>query len=290
MVDLRFVTEHWPLSGVSFGESFVSYPTRRVVQVHANEGTFVAKINSEPLTMEESLKSYAIFDFLQARDFTHAPALLKTLAGESVLYTEGQSVAIMEYIDGGHPEATIATWQELGRIAARLNALTDYPFAYAIPTKGVIVELTEEAQSHVHKAQFLEFIALLSPLLDDPRQGLVHGEINLTNAMRRRNGELVLIDWDEAGTGTTVLEAGYPLVVVFLTEELHFQQELARAFYNGYYGDRLPSAAEKDLLFRTALLHALRYMRFANQEKRWRRVCYAVEHKERLLTSIWGVK
>jgi Ser/Thr protein kinase RdoA (MazF antagonist) len=127
---------------------------------------------------------------------------------------------------------------------------------------------------------------MLSPLLEDSRQGLVHGEINLTNAMRRQSGELVLVDWDEAGTGAPVMEAGYPLIVVFLTEDLHFQRELASAFYGGYYGDRSPSAAEKDLLFPAALLHALRYMRFANQEKRWRRVCYAVEHKEKLLAAI----
>ena len=105
--------------------------------------------------------------------------------------------------------------------------------------------------------------------------------------MCRQNGELVLIDWDEAGTGATVLEAGYPLLTVFLTEELYFHQELAAAFYRGYYDQKQPGEPEKELLFRSALLHALRYMQFANQQKRWERICYAVRNKGSLLASIF---
>jgi Ser/Thr protein kinase RdoA (MazF antagonist) len=123
--------------------------------------------------------------------------------------------------------------------------------------------------------------------LDPLKQGLIHGEINLTNSMCRRNGELVLIDWDECGTGATLIEAGYPLLTVFLTEDLHFHQELAAAFYQEYYGQNQPDEDEKELLFRAALLHALRYMRFANQKKRWQRICFAVAQKDSLLAAIF---
>jgi Ser/Thr protein kinase RdoA (MazF antagonist) len=287
MLDPQFVAENWPLSAVSFGETFVSYPTRKVVQLHATEGAFVAKIDSQPPSLETVLQTSAIFDFLVSRNFSHIPTLLKTHDGKSLFYAPHQSVTIMEYIGGGYPEPTASSWQELGRIAARLNSFTDYPFSYTIPTQGVIEELTEEAQTHPHKVQFLEFIALLLPLLDSSKQGLIHGEINLANSMCRQNGQLVLIDWDEVGNGATVLETGYPLLNVFLTEDLHFQREQASGFYRSYYGENWPSAAEKELLFRSALLHALRYMRFANQRKRWLRVCYAVAHKDSLLDAIF---
>jgi Ser/Thr protein kinase RdoA (MazF antagonist) len=286
MLDPKFVVDNWPLSGVSFGETFDTYPTRQVIQVHATEGTFVAKIDRQPPLIETAQQTYVIFDYLSARGFSHIPTLLKTHNGKHLFYTQHQSIAIMEYIDGGHPEPNVSTWQELGRIAARLNSFTDYPFSYAIPTQGVIEELTEQAKSHPYKLQFLEFIALLSPLLDYSKQGLIHGEINLANSMRRQNGQLVLIDWDAVGTGATVLETGYLLFNVFLTEDLYFHRQQASAFYRGYYGEKWPSPAEKDLLFRAALLHALRYMRFANQQKRWLRVCYAVAHKASLLAAI----
>ena len=47
-----------------------------------------------------------------------------------------------------------------------------------------------------------------------------------------------------------------------------------------------PPDDEKELLFRAALLHALRYMQFANQQKRWERVCYAVAQREQLLSFL----
>lgn len=284
----EFVTAHWPLSHVSLGETFQSYPSRKVVRLHAQEGEFVAKIDLEPPAFEAASKTYAIYDFLASRHFPHIPSLVKATSGSPLVYDDQLSVAVMEFIDGGLPQPTPATWQSLGQVAAKLNTITDYPFPYRVATEGVLEELAEEAEHHPAKAQFLAFVDLLRPLLDDASQGLIHGEINRSNSMRRQNGELVLIDWDEAGTGETVLEAGYPLLTVFLTEELVFQRELAAAFYRGYYVQKQPGDNEKELLFRSALLHALRYMKFANQQKRWERICYAVRNKDSLLAQIWA--
>jgi len=287
MLTPHTITKQWPLDNVSFGETFQSYPTRRVVRVHAAQGEFVAKIDTQPPPDATACERYAIFDFLAAQAFPHVPALVKTRASQPLLYQDGQSVAIMEYIDGGRPHNSPATWQTLGAIAAKLNTITSCPIAYAVPTPGVMAELTEQAQSHPYQKQFLDLIAMLSPLLAAPTLGLVHGEINLANVRQRRDGTLVLLDWDEAGHGLTILDAGYPLLVVFLTEGLHFRRLQAQAFYRGYFGAHSPGAAEQDLLFRAALLHALRYMPFANQQQRWARIYYAVTHRTHLLHAIF---
>ena len=44
MLDPEFVPEHWPLRAVSLGETFMTYPTRKVIQIHAAEGVFVELI------------------------------------------------------------------------------------------------------------------------------------------------------------------------------------------------------------------------------------------------------
>ncbi|MEZ4728899.1 MAG: phosphotransferase [Caldilineaceae bacterium] len=287
MLTSHLITNHWPLDNVSFGETFQSYPTRRVMRVHAAQGAFVAKIDSQPPAYEAACQPYAIFDFLVEQAFPHIPALLKTRDGQPLLYRDGQSIALMEYIDGGQPDNSPATWEALGKAVAGLNAITDCPVPYAIPTDRAIAELTAGAQTHSHPKQFLDFIAMLSPLLTTPTHGLVHGEINRANVRQRHDGALVIIDWDEAGHGPTVLEAGYPLLTVFLTEKLHFQRLQAQAFYRGYFGAHSPGAAEQDLLFRAALLHALRYMAFANQQQRWARIYYAVTHRTHLLNAIF---
>jgi hypothetical protein len=286
MLNPRFIAEHWPLTDISFGETFQTYPTRRVVQIYAAQGTFVAKIDDQPLAFDAASQAYAVFDFLASRAFPHIPALLKTKDGRRLAHIHHQSVALMEYLGGERPDASRSTWEELGAIARSLNTHTDYPNSYAIDTQGAIAELMEQASSHPHTAQFQGFVSGLTPLLHAPKHGLIHGEINLANAARRKDGTLVLLDWDEAGTGPTLLEAGYPLIVVFLTEDLQFRQELAAACYHQYYAGNAPSGYEKELLFRAALLHALRYMQFANQQQRWERACYAVAQKEQLLAVL----
>lgn len=286
MLTPDLIAEQWPLDEVTLGETFQSYPTRRVVRIEAAQGSFVAKIDSAPPPLyDAACQPYTMLEFLTARAFPHSPALLKTRAGQPLLYRDGQSIAIMAYIDGDQLDNSLATWAALGKVVASLNAITDYPVPYGIPTAGAIAELTAAAQTHSHPKQFLDFIAMLSPLLTATTHGLVHGEINRANVRQRRDGSLVIIDWDEAGHGPTVLDAGYPLITVFLTEKLHFQRAQAQAFYRGYFGERRPDAAEQDLLFRAALLHALRYMQFANQAQRWRRVCYAVTHRDQLLAA-----
>jgi hypothetical protein len=286
MLNPQFFMEHWPLTDISFGETFQTYPTRRVVQIFAAQGAFVAKIDDQPPAFELASQAYAVFDFLASRAFSHIPVLLKTRDGRRLVHTHDQSVAVMEYLGGEKPDASRATWLEFGAIARTLNACTGYPNRYAVDTQGAIAELMAQANTHPHAAQFQGFVSLLMPLLHTPKYGLVHGEINLANAARRNDGMLVLLDWDDAGIGPTVLEPGYPLIVVFLTENLHFHRELATAFYHQYYAGSAPPADEKELLFRAALLHALRYMQFANQQQRWERVCYAVAQQEQLLSVL----
>jgi Ser/Thr protein kinase RdoA (MazF antagonist) len=148
-----------------------------------------------------------------------------------------------------------------------------------------MLALREQANVHPQMAQFHQFIDSVAPVVHALPHGLIHGEINLANAARRSDGTLVLLDWDEAGDGSVILEAAYPLLVVFLTEALEFHHDLARAFYHQYYAGRTCTSEEQDLLFRAALFHALRYMLFANQQQRWERICFAVAHQD-LVSSV----
>lgn len=288
MITPQLITDHWSLDNVSFGETFQTYPTRRVIRLHTAQGEFVAKIDEQPSAYETACERCTIFDFLAAHTFPHSPLLRKTRADQPLLYHNGQSVMILDYIDGGPPDNQPATWQQLGQIAASLNAITTCPVPYAIPTMGVIAELTVQAQSHRYQKQFTEFVTMLTPLVEQPAQGFIHGELNRANVRQRRDGTLVILDWDEAGHGAPVLEAGYPLLTVFLTEALHFQRAQAQAFYQGYYGAQPPDARAQDLLFRAALLHALRYAQWGNQQRRWARIYYAITHRAHLLATLFG--
>jgi Ser/Thr protein kinase RdoA (MazF antagonist) len=212
---------------------------------------------------------------------------MKTQDGKCFVQSAEQIVAVMEYIDGDPLTPAPETWHSLGKVARALNEFADYPLEYGVPTNLAIDELTEHARSHFKREKFEAFIDELKPILSYPRRGLIHGEINLANAARRQDGTVTLLDWDEAGTGYTILEAGYPLITVFLTEDLHFHCDLASAFFRGYYGGNGPTQDEKQFLFQAALLHALRYMGHGDRAKRWERICYAAAHKDEIFSAIF---
>lgn len=285
MVTPQFIAKNWPLSDVALGKTFVSYPTRQVVEVFAKQGAFVAKIDQQP-PIDHTDPPFAVFDFLTSLAFPHVPALLKTNAGNRHVDLNQSRIVLMEYLAGEQPSTQRATWEELGAIARKLNSFSGYPYPYAIDTSAAIGELEAQAEMHPQREQFHGFIAMLAPIVHTTHHGLIHGEINLANTARRGDGTLVLLDWDEAGHGPTLIEAGYPLIVVFLTEDLQFQREPANGFYRQYYAGRGLTAQEKDDVFRAALFHALRYMPFANQQKRWERVCFAVAHQAELMSAL----
>jgi hypothetical protein len=116
--------------------------------------------------------------------------------------------------------------------------------------------------------------------------GLIHGELNESNIGRRRDGTVVFLDWDQAGTSATALEYGYPLITTFIAEEdLAFDEATAAGFYAGYA--EAGGVIEPSRLFDAALFHALRYMWFGDVTQRWERIAYAVRNEAALIAALF---
>ena len=76
----------------------------------------------------------------------------------------------------------------------------------AIPIAVALRHQVERAVGTTNEAAVRALVARLGPLADLPATGIVHGEANPTNARRRADGRIVLLDWDEAGCGPLALE------------------------------------------------------------------------------------
>lgn len=286
------VERHWELNSVVPGSILQRSPTRQVTSIRSDQGSFVVKAYDHDWALGLVCPSLAeidrrlhIFEFLAAGGFRHAPSLLKARTGNRFVRTGGTTMYILEQIKGSQPPATTGTWAELGRVAATLNSITDYPHDYAIPVAGTIVELARNQERYPFRSAFLEQVATLDVLADEPAC-LIHGEINLANSVMSPDGEIFLLDWDQVGTGPWALEAGYPLITAFISEDLVFDAGSASAFYASWTGGKGMDAERKDLVFTAALLHALRYLEFGDQARRWARIQYALAHKNELLAAL----
>lgn len=212
----------------------------------------------------------------------HVPALLRTTAGETCVVDEGRCLWAMDWVAGVEPPDTPTTHRELGRIAARINAVEGIgrPRSQQIP--DVIADLRSRTAPGPEYVDLVQGLAVL----EGQPEALVHGEINRANARLRADGRIVVLDWDDLGLGVRWLEPGYPLIHVFVSEDLVLDRASAAAYYSAYTAGRGFSDESAELVFAAATLQALRYLPWGDSAARWRRLLWAVDHRDVLVSLV----
>lgn len=285
--DVSLLEEHWPLTGATIGDSFGGRFGRRVFVIHADQGSFAAKVNDDPPPVDAATAELDVLDYLAARGFRHAPTLLRTREGASLVHTGTRSVVMLEFVPGKlGDQPHVHAWEGLARATAALNAYTDYPgqsaqaFVDHLPD-----ELREKVRGQRMEREFLRLLERIEPLRSATQRSLVHGEVNFANSGCRTDGTVVLLDWDGTGTGPTALDYGYPLITQFVDEKDHtLDRATAEAFY-GAYADA-GGVVDVEMAFLAALFQALFLMWFFNTDGRWTRIKWAVEHESELCKLI----
>lgn len=275
IVDIRALTDQWPLSGVAVGDRLAGFETREVVRIHSDQGDFVVKSDPAPRPDVRDDDQLLVLDFAAEHGYPHAPSVLHTRNGHRAARTSGGLTVVLEFVPQPVDQGS---WTALGRGAATLNRSRAFPVPYAIPFHAAISDLARQAVGRPFERDFAQLLDRVSRLDGDERRGLIHGEINLANARCRNDGTVVLLDWDQAGSAPVALEYGYPLITQFLSEDaLVVDEHAASDFYAGYLenGGTLDPASG----FSAALFHALRYMWFGNVEVRWERIVHALRHE-----------
>jgi Ser/Thr protein kinase RdoA (MazF antagonist) len=268
--------------GASFGGPFA----RRVFVIHADQGTFAAKVNDNPPPPETARAELEVLGYLATRGYRHAPALMRTNGGSPLAHTGTRSVAMLEFVPGRFDDLTdgkhVRAWAALAGATAALNAHTDYPghaaqdFVDQVPD-----QLRQKVRGHRIEKEFLALLERTAPLRYAAQRSLVHGEVNFANSGYRGDGTTVLLDWDGAGQGPTALDYGYPLITQFIDECIpELDRDAAEAYY-GAYRDA-GGVVDVEMAFRAAILQALFLMWFSNTDSRWARIQWALDREAEL--------
>lgn len=272
----QLIEEHWPLTHVSLEEM----DQRAVSTIASREGRFIAKVCDQWRSTQVAEGHALVFDYLQEAGYGHVPALLKTRAGRNYQAIGDHPVYILEYIEGAEPARTPENCRRLGEITAALHTVKGYPHSYLFTVADVLPELYDIAETLSFGQEYARLVRAL-PDFEDLPDALIHGEI-LGNCVQEPGGRIVIIDWDEAGIGTRVLDPGSPLFTAFLSEDLDWEEECARAYYEGYFSRVQLEKGEIDRIYDAGLFYALRYIIYGNTGKRWQRIQYALWNRARL--------
>lgn len=274
----------WPLTDVKIGRILQKSGERMVCEISAKEGEFVFKIADPSKIEERIINDTFAFDFLRDKNFSHIPKLIKTNEGKNYYKHEGKFVYVMERVEGEPPERTVENWKQLGEIAAKLHDISGYPYKTLFTIQSEIPKFEETANKFSFGKEYMEIVNRL-PKFEGLSQTLIHTDIGPHNAIEKPDGLIVLVDWDDAGVGTTILDLGFPLICHFVTEDLIFEKEKAKAFYDAYFAKRNMPDSERSLIFDAGLFFALMYVPYGNTEKHWKRIKFTVANRE-LISSV----
>lgn len=281
IISRQIIEREWPLTHVRIVKTILGKDERTIVLATSTEGDYVFKIAHHDKPEAILKKDVTVLHFLQKKNFTASPTILKTHSGH--LYTRVSSCLVyaLKYIEGVTPAPSPRTWQKFGKTLASLHLIEpSQKFKSNFTVKSQRVKMLKLARSFGTEPRYAEMWKKLPNFRNLP-QSMIHTDAALNNAIERADGSLVLLDWDDAGRGPCVLDIGFVLTS-FLTSGLRFQQTNATAFLKGYSLVRRIRKQEKRYAVDAGLFFGLSYS--IHKQKGadagyWRWTQYIADHR-----------
>lgn len=286
--------ERWGLRDVQIAGKIESKGSRSIYIVESCEGKFALK-QFAPSLSEDNIRQYThAMLHMQASRLKLSPALCTTMAAELYIRHNDTYMYLMEYVEGEPLRETPEDEYDLGQASALLHTIIDYPYESGLNVRERIVNMYDRFHDYPFKREY-DLIVDALPDFDAYRQSFIHTDIGPHNAMRAADGRIVFLDFDDAGSGSPLIDAGYPLICQFVRFQedgsIRFDAANAQAFYAGYLSQMALSEREKEIVFDGAVFMQLMYMPCYGDEgvlPMWKLLQYALEHKGELLASMTG--
>ena len=283
------IEKHWPLTHVKLGSILQKSGERVTGEIISDQGKYVYKIADPIKTAEAMKKDTAVFDVLNEKSFPYIPKLLKTKNLQDFQPLEHKFVYVLEFIEGKNPEQTPETFSKLAEIMVSLHDIKGYPYKTDFKASGVIRDLYKNSESYSFGAEYRKILDQL-PNFDQFPQALIHTDIAPNNAIQKPGGSIILVDWDDAGIGTRVLDLGVLVINVFVNENLEYNQANAKAFFNSYLSRKKLTELEINHIFDAGLFFSCMYIIYGKGlEKNWARIKWAMKHRK-MLESEYGIR
>lgn len=263
MEQIKRALVHWNITDFQIAERYHEETERVLCRIETAESTYF--LRGLPLKVgEETVRGNVMAHAHLGNQRRMAPAVFPTRAGKSYVAEGGHWFYLTEYIAGKNLEENETDERALGRLTARLHAYKGYDHPFG---SGLHLDKSRFYGWFAEKPFKAEFDRILDELPDfmEQEQCFIHTDLGPHNAMRRDNGEVVLIDLDDAGIGPKYLDLGWPFIMQFVdfnheTEEMRYRFDLALAFLRGYYGERTLSRSEYDMIWQGAVFMHVSYM------------------------------
>lgn len=279
------VIQNWQFHSVEVLEQLHESSPRLIFKIKADDNLYILKGIPVEKSERVILGNVTAHKYL-GNEKGIAPCIFSTKDGCFYVQEYSFWFYLMEYISGNPMENTTEAEFMLGQLVRRLHSCEDYDY----PTG-----LTEDKQRFygwfTEKAFKEEFDTILDTIPDLKKYDrcLIHTDLGPHNVMINTDGKAVFIDLDDAGIGNRYLDAGSALTLRYAEHDdnmnLWYRFDFAKAFLQGYYGEKQITRTEYDLLWHGATYMFISYMQCYGPEavdSLWRILKFALEQKEKL--------
>ena len=191
----------------------------------------------------------------------------------------------MEYIQGANSKSTPGTYKKLATITAELHDIKRYPIKTDFYPNKIAKDLSKNSSKFAFGKKYKEVIKLLPDFQSFPKT-VIHTDIAPTNSIQKKNGDVIFVDWDDAGIGPTIIDLGSVLNELIKEDTTYSKQNL-QAFFQTYFKLRKISQKEKAHIFDGCLFFALMYIIYGDIEKRWKRILWLIDNRKEIESNFY---
>lgn len=285
---IKKVLKNWGYTNINIIERYHSETDRIICLVETKPRRVVIKgipITTNETTVIGNIKSH---EYL-GNQKNLAPQIIYLTDGSSYMKDDRYYFYVMEYIEGRQLRETVEDEYILGQASAKLHELNDYEHACSIDSEEQLKIYHEWFQERSFKDEYDKILDSL-PNYKTQSQCFIHTDIGPHNAMLNEDGKVIFIDLDDSGIGPRYIDLGWPFIMQFVefnkeTHNMHYRFDLAKAFLHGYYGDKIITKEEIDLIWYGAIYMHISYMKCYGsdaEESLWKILKFGMEQKDKL--------
>jgi Ser/Thr protein kinase RdoA (MazF antagonist) len=188
---------------------------RIVLKLDTSVGEVVAKINTDPAQFPRIERDLRFLNYVTAFGL-NCPTLIQTSMAQDWLKTDDVMLYLLHFIPGQPPTPSAHFFRRAGELLGLLHQLpvtdqadlTNFSLVSELPYIRDCMAQIEDWPDDRLQDQLHNTLARLETIRPG-RQSLIHTDFFKGNLVMRPDGELYLVDLDDAGVGDPLLDLGF---------------------------------------------------------------------------------
>jgi len=291
MFDIESIEKHYNFNRLKVIKDFKVKGGRKVLLIQTENRKYIVKIYSNSSTEDKIDRDCSAILFLNKQKIKFAPQLILNIDYQKYTKVNNRFLYILEYIEGKELVENSENFYNLGKALFKLHQLNNFKLQSTLDYEKIKTKMLSLLPDQSFKKEYDDIIHCL-PTLKTDKHVFIHTDITCFNAKYDTKGNLIFLDFDDAGMGSKFIDIAQPLITQFVRFDhgiMKFNKQNAIAFYKGYQFKEKFTNEEKELIFQISKFMQLIQIPWFGKENEiylWQILKFGINHKHDLKSCI----